>query len=517
MRHLAPQADTRQRGRVSTAVCGLVSCLLCASAYAEQGGAWQFTPRFSAEETYTDNVRQTQHDRSGDFITTLTPGLSVRGKTARLKTNIDYNWEQQLYFDQTEFNRDSHQLQADIASTLVKNWLYFDTNSRMSQQAGDIRRFVSVNSRGRNSGLTDVTSIDLAPRIEHNFGSIGDMRLGYTHQIVDRANASNTGNGSQNVRSTVGEGSSVEDGYNLSLKSGAITGRMPVGFTAESRDVDFETGRQRKFRNAATNLSYLLTRQFTLKGTGGYEANSYNSSQGRSNGAYWSAGGVWTPSPRTSLEFDWGERYFGNTVDVIARHRQRRWNFMFSYGTKVTTANQFERGLILVPLLDANGDPVFDPNTSDQILVPVDSPNATDDVFLETRLSGSLSYALHRGSLSLRYFESRRESQTSSTNNGNNNRIRGASLNLSHIIRPRLHTDFAIMWRNNKGLSNQDKEGNYYSFYPSVSYDLSRRATARLQYELTINNGASGFGILGGTSSPNFYENAISVTLAFHL
>lgn len=514
MRRLALQADTQQRGRVTTTVCGLVSCLLCATASAAEIGGWQITPRFNSEETYTDNVRQTQHDRSGDFITTLTPGLSVRGKTARLQTNIDYNWRQQLYFDASDFNRDNHQLQADIASILVKDWLFFDTNSRISQQTGDARRFVSLNDRGRNNGLNDVTSLDLAPRIEHRFGSLGNMRLGYTHQIVDRAAANNNDNTNFGGFG-VAIGSSVEDDYSLNLQSGAITGRMPIGFTADARNVDFATGSKRQFKSAATNVSYLLSRQFTLKGSGGYESNSYDSRAGRSNGAYWSVGGVWTPTPRTSLEIDWGDRYFGNTVDVKARHQQRRWRFDFSYGTRVTTANQFQRGLILIPLVDANGAPVFDPVTSGQILVPIDSPNATDDVFLETRTQGSLSYSLRRGRLGIRYFESKRESQTSNSNN--NSRIRGVSLDLNHSIRPRLRTGLSMMWRNSKGLSKQDSTGNYYSFFPNISYDLSRRATARLQYELTINNGASGLGILGGTARQNFYENAISASLDFHL
>lgn len=513
MTRQSPYNATQPPRRAGFALRALVAAVQLAACAAAHAGAWQLTPRFASEETYTDNVRQNQHERDGDFITTFTPGVSVRGKSSRLETNIDYNWRQQLYADETKFDRNSHQLQADLAATAVKNWLFLKVNSRISQQSSDTRRFTSLSSRGRDDQLTDVTSLDLMPRIEHSFGSVGDMRLEYAHQIVDRSRANGTldpnfGNGFD-----VGGSSSVEDGFNLDLKSGTVTGRMPVEFTAETRDVKFETGRTRKFRNAQTQVTYIINRLYAVRATGGYDSNSYGSQQGQSNGAFWTIGGAWTPSPHTSVEFDWGDRYFGKTVNAKASHTHRRWRFDFSYGTQVRTANQFERGLILVPLIDGNGEPVFDPVTSGQIFVPVDSPNATDDVFLETRTSASVSYTMRRGTLSVRFYEAKRESETIT----NNDKTRGVSLNVSHIIRPRLHTDFGAMWRSNEQSVGTSVVGNYYSFYPSVSYELGPHTTARLQYELTINNGNSGVGLSGTSASQNFYENAFSASLNFHL
>ena len=476
-------------------------------------GDWQLVPRFSSEETYTDNVRQSQHDRDGDFITTVTPGVSVRGESSRLEANIDYNWRQQLYADETDFDRNNHQLQAELAATAVENWLYFDLNSRMSQQSADTRRFTSLNNRGNSGSLSDVTSLDLAPRIEHSFGSVGDMRLGYTHQIVDRTRAGSTLDPTLNNGFNVAGASSVEDGFSLNLKSGSMTGRMPVVFSADARDVKFETGRDRKFRNAETQVSYIINRSITVRSTGGYDSNTYDSQQGQSNGVYWTIGGVWTPSSRTSVEFDWGDRYFGKTVKAKARHSHRRWRFDFSYDTQVRTANQFERGLILVPLLDGDGAPIFDPVTSGQIFVPVDSPSATDSVFIEKRASAGVIYTMRRGTLGMRFYEAKRQSETAV----GNDRTRGVSLNLSHRIRPRLHTDFSAMWRNNEQGGGGAVTGNYYSFYPSVSYELGPHTTARLQYELTINNGNSGLGLSGTSASQNFYENAFSASLVFHL
>ena len=62
-------------------------------------GDWKLSPRFQIEETYTDNVNLTENDRSGDFITTLTPGFSLRGDSSRVKTAVDYNRRERFFAD----------------------------------------------------------------------------------------------------------------------------------------------------------------------------------------------------------------------------------------------------------------------------------------------------------------------------------------------------------------------------------------------------------------------------------
>ncbi|CAN0499093.1 unnamed protein product, partial [Phaeothamnion confervicola] len=85
-------------------------------------GDWKFAPRFQIEETYTDNVNLTENDRSGDFITSVTPGFSLRGNGARVTTAVDYNRRERFFADQGDLNDGNNQLQGNVATTLLENW-----------------------------------------------------------------------------------------------------------------------------------------------------------------------------------------------------------------------------------------------------------------------------------------------------------------------------------------------------------------------------------------------------------
>ena len=89
---------------------GLILLALSTSVAA---GEWTFTPRFNINETYTNNVLLVENGEEGDFITMVSPGLSVRGEGPRLSSNIDYNLQQRYYLDKTRLDGENHQLQGN--------------------------------------------------------------------------------------------------------------------------------------------------------------------------------------------------------------------------------------------------------------------------------------------------------------------------------------------------------------------------------------------------------------------
>ena len=474
-------------------------------------GDWHIIPRFQVEETYTDNVLLRKSGEEGDLITTVTPGFSLRGESGRVKSNIDYNRQERFFADKSEFDGGNNQLQADMASTLVKNWLFFDTASRMSQQNIDDRRNFSRINRGNNANLVDVTSYEVAPRMEHTFGSVANMNLRYSHQTVTRNDALSRSNNALDVAA----GDSDEDSFQLDMRSGPRAGRFPVGFSAQSRKVEYTNGRINKFKSVSTDVSYVFSRAFRLTSRAGYEDNSFGLHRGATNGATWGVGGTWTPSDRTELKADWGDQFFGKSLNLTATHRFRRLHFDFSYNTGARTANEFERGLLLVPLFDASGAPVFDPVTSGQILVPSTSPGVLDDVFIERRISSQVVYAMRRTDLSASYFQTAREFQS----DGRNELTRGIAFNVNHRIRPRLRANFGAEWRQNREskVVNSASSGTYYSIFPSLSYDLGPHTTAALRYNYVVNNHGDGFGTLLDPTQSAYTENAITASLILHL
>lgn len=498
-------------GPTPTTFLWLLRGVMLATTTSVAAGDWTLSPRFQIEETYTDNVHLTDSDRSGDFITTVSPGFSLRGGSSRVKSSIDYNRQERFFADQGDLNGGSNQLQGNFDTTLKENWLYFEANSRMSQQNIDGRLGYSQIDRGTNGNLNDVTSYEVTPRMKHTFGGWGAMDLSYSRQNIERENA--------NSPSTIFQtgfdqaaGNSDADSFEFELRSGPHSGRFPVGLRAQSRKIEYADGRAQKFKSISSDLSYVWNRQFRSTVRGGYDDQSYDTARGVNSGVTWSIGGTWTPSQRTTFELEWGDSFFGKSLKVAANHRLRRWQFIFNYDKKVSTSSDFERGLVLVPLFDDVGLPVFDPLTSGQIFVPIDSPGATSDVFIEERIVGSMNYKLRRTDLKLSYFQYDREFQSTLRDN----RTRGVSFNASHRMQPRTRALLALQWRDNRD-STATSDGLYYSIAPSLEYDLSRNTTARLRYEYTLND-HSDVSIFGGDPEhASYFENAISATLIVHM
>jgi uncharacterized protein (PEP-CTERM system associated) len=480
--------------------------LLLALPLAATAGDWDFTPRLSVEETYTDNVLLRENGAEGDFITTITPGLSLHGAGSRLRSDIDYNLRQLFYMDQTQLDGSNHQLQGDVEAVVIERWLYFHTRSRMSQQNIDNRGRIVRTVRGPEENRQDVLSYEMIPRIDHRFGSWANLLMEYSNQTVERSEGEN----SSTVGNTRGNfSSSDQESYVIDLSSGSRFERFPLRATAQSREVKFEDGRNQKLESLTGEASYVWNRKFRTTATGGIENNNIRSSQGKADGTFWSVGGAWTPSQRTTVSGNFGDRFFGNTFNVSASHAHRRWLFTFDYKEDVRTSNQYEQDLLLIPLFDQDGLPVFDPVTNSQIFVPLDAPRNTDDVFVERRLSTTIDYTLRRSDIAVSFYEYDREYLAS----GDTELTQGVSLNVRHRIRPRLTFNFGSAWRRNR-FTGEASSGTYYSIFPSLVYDLGPHTSARLEYEYTRNNGSSGAG-LGGDRK--YVENAVTANLVFHL
>ncbi|MFN3593806.1 MAG: TIGR03016 family PEP-CTERM system-associated outer membrane protein, partial [Thiobacillaceae bacterium] len=88
---------------------------------------WQWTPRLSLAERYSDNVylrpKGLEHS---DWITELSPGLSVRREGRRLKVDADYSLTGYLYAEDTDRSRIRHNLRGQAQAELLEDWFYLD-------------------------------------------------------------------------------------------------------------------------------------------------------------------------------------------------------------------------------------------------------------------------------------------------------------------------------------------------------------------------------------------------------
>lgn len=482
-----------------------------------QAGDWQFDPRLLMETTYTDNVLLQPRGEEGDFVFTITPGLSVRGIGPRHTTSIDYNLQRLEYLDKSDLATTNHQMRTNIDALLLPEWVSLRTTSSMTQEQIDNRGLVTRGNRGPDDNRRDVLTYAFAPRVEHTFGSTGKARLEYERSTIEQKG------GPAAFDSFVVGGNSDEDRYSIDLSSGEDFGRLPSSVYASSREVRFDNSGNNRIANAGLRTSYVVSRKFRVNAVGGVEKNS-NSTGGRGSrqsGMVWNVGGTWTPSVRTSFDANWGERVFGKTFNMAFRHQHRRLRVDAAYVEDVRTGSDFQRQRLLVPAFDDAGNPIIDPITDGQIFVPLESPGFIDDTFVERQLNINLTYTLRRGTVGFRMYRSDRDFQSGRIDET----VDGLSLDLTRNLSPRLVMTAGGAWHLTQRAADEPL-GRYWAIYPSLRYTLGPHTTLRLQYEHSVNKGAVGsFGgggvsTGGGFEAPGvrFYtENAISAGLVFNL
>ncbi|MGK5032984.1 TIGR03016 family PEP-CTERM system-associated outer membrane protein [Janthinobacterium sp. DSP2-3-3] len=303
----------------------LLSLLLPMPAFAVD---WLVKPSLRQRVSYTDNaLRAPPGKAQSDFITEIAPAIALIGTGPRLRVHLDYSWHK--FLSGQRGNSDNHDLRAAADAELVQDWCFIDANTSVS------RRNISPFGPQLIAELPDtdnastVRTTGISPYLRHRFRGLATAELRYTRNTVDS-----------------GELLSVHSDEMELLLSGEPRGS---GWTWNAshdlrRTQDSKLAPVRMQRSSV-GLRYPFGRKWAATASGGMEKEGYMSSTGKAPaGRFWSLGGVWTPSPRTSVAFSTGKRFFGNTYSLDATFLQRHTNWQLSYSENITTLpTQFSR------------------------------------------------------------------------------------------------------------------------------------------------------------------------------
>lgn len=484
-------SQRRQRVWTGSQFAALCTCVCIAQAAA--GGEWDTVPHLSINEEYTDNVTLTGQDTLQDYITSINTGLSVRGNSARLKSNIDYNLQKQIYDSEDDFSGLNHQLQANNALTVIDQWLYFDTNSSISQQTIDnSNTFGGRDNRSQAGNRTDVIFYEFKPSVRRRLGSWADFNGTFSK------GSTSTSGGNINSR-----GSGDDEIISLRLSSGKRFSRMPVALSYNRSEEEFDSGRSNEQERYNAEISYILNRKFRLNFEVGNESNSSSSGGNGGGGALtWSIGGTFNPTPRTEIRGNFGERRFGSSNNFSFSHRMRRWLFGVNYTETIRTRSQELRDLVLVPITDEFGNPIFDPTLNSDILNPDDLASINENSFTSENLSANIAYQGRLSSFSFSYYDSSRTGSGASMENTN----RGVRSSFSRSLSRRLRIAMSVMWRENE--SDSVLNNKVLLLTPSVRYTLGPHTDLSVSY--TYRDGG------GPDINDNHIENSLSASVTLH-
>lgn len=382
---------------------------------------WDGAARLSVSETYTDNLRLSVNDEEHESITQINPGFSLTGRGGRASVAADYTMQNLFYAHNPDRNGTKHQLSAAGQSELVKDWFYFDANASISQQLvspGDRLAQDNLNLAGNRS---DVVTLQVEPYIRRQLGGYATTELRYSHGWVDYDT-----DGVSDTESSVAS-AYIANGYDASHLFWRIGYR-------EQRDIR-DTAPDSVRQSTDGFVRYRALSTLSLVAYAGRVENDIQTNRSNADGSYWSAGFIWQPSPKFSLEGTKGENdergrltwtpstrtsfaigyrhrevglNTGETWDGNITHRTRRSTWSLSYTEEVTSVQVLQlREFQSLIVLDLQGGVAFDPGTGE--FVDLTNPfELTDEEFLRARAQGSVNYRTGKSTLSLSLYNETR-------------------------------------------------------------------------------------------------------------
>ena len=299
---------------------------------------WTVTPSIGASEMYSDNIflSPPQYQLS-DFVTTLTPGITVTGTGERLKASLNYSLQDINYAKYSSMDYITQQLNATGNATLIDQTLFLDAGASISQQPLYLAGPMGLGNSSATGNLANVTTTSVSPYVTHRFNTFATGMARYTHQTMDMSQAGPSNVNGYGGGYGLGLFNSTSDTALATLNSGSDFNNLLWGLNLSNTRINYAGMPPMTLAQYSANLGYLITPRFKVIATGGYEDDSfaYIGQNPRSN--FWSLGFDWSPSVRTKLEVAEGERFFGRTHTLKFTHFNRRTSWNASYIQDVTT------------------------------------------------------------------------------------------------------------------------------------------------------------------------------------
>lgn len=295
---------------------------------------WTVAPRVGVRETYSSNIALTSDAFArSDWVTEVSPGISLRGDGLRFKVNADYTFHYLDYRRDTHASQSLHDANASAWGEFVQDLLYVEARANVSQQNISAFGPQSIDNVNLTGNRAEVQTFSVSPYLRRKFGDFAEAELRYTAQKMKTSDA---GLFDADTRRTF-----------FGLDSG-------TGFRTWGWGVDFD--RQRiedryappvELRRYQGKLRYEFNPRLSLNATAGHEKNNYITIGDKPSGAIWSAGFVWAPTGDTSVAASAGHRYFGKTLAASAKHRTGRGVWSFGYDEDVTTQSAYSQTAML--------------------------------------------------------------------------------------------------------------------------------------------------------------------------
>ena len=360
-------------------------------------GDWKFTAGVGATETYTDNAALgTSGQQGGDFITSLMPSFSAKKEGARLKVDAQYSLQNTFYTRDSTRNALYHQLNARANLALYERALFLDTTATITQTAISPLNATGSDNINATNNIGNTRTFSIAPYWIHRFGSTATLNVRNTASYVSN--------------DTAGFSNSTNNAFNASLSSGTNFGRYSWGINTLHQNTVFQDRSNVTLSTTSVNLGYLVSSRIRLTGTVGRENNRFATTTGTTpGGTFWNTSVSWAPSLRTSVDFGFGHRFYGNSWNFAFKTRGAFYTWTADYSESLNTSNNQTTnsgiGATTAQPLIASDLFLFNRNV------------LTNQVFLSKRFGTAFSWSKGRNDFRVDAFHARQTTQIDQATN----------------------------------------------------------------------------------------------------
>ncbi|MCL2635730.1 MAG: TIGR03016 family PEP-CTERM system-associated outer membrane protein [Betaproteobacteria bacterium] len=269
------------------------------------GRAWTISPRIGLSLTSTNHANVSAARGNGDLITEISPGIHIDARTVRLRGYLDYALRGQFY---SKNNGSRHQNALNAFATLeaIDDWFFVDVSGNISQQSISAFGPQSSSDTSINSNSTETATYRISPYIRGTIGSLADYTLRY------------------NASATRADNSTASDvdisQWIAQLRGGTPFHNLKWTLDANRQTADYANGRKTDADLTRLLLTYLITPQFSISASAGWERNDYASLDQESRNTH-GYGFDWNPTPRTQISAFKERRFFGDGHRFSISHR----------------------------------------------------------------------------------------------------------------------------------------------------------------------------------------------------
>lgn len=324
----------------------LFALLILLTANTVLAAEWKASAGLRIGEVYTDNVQLEDSDKESELVTTVTPNFNLEGKGARANVKLLSSAEFNDSGGDTEsFNP---QLQANGDIELIEDLFFIEGDASARQTAIDPFSASGDTSINERNNTTTTYQYSVSPYLSTRIKkfAIAQIRYRYDDQINREDEVDDSSRESVNLSLSSGEDfTKITWGLSGSWSKTNFDDQMGEISTTESSD--------NEFISATLRLGYRIDRKWQLTASYGKEWNDFISNNSDIDDDIWTLGFVWTPTPRTNLEIDYGERFFGDTPAVRFTHRHKRSTIEVNYERELTDSRSVRQQQFA--LSDING------------------------------------------------------------------------------------------------------------------------------------------------------------------